>query len=554
MLNQYKLFDGTKVIREPFFRKHTKSKRISIYHPINNEIYFPTKTEWMLIEKIQAKQEINLELDAKTKRTIRVLEQNHIIQKTDEKISIDLKYTPDNAQMYVKLTEACNFACPGCTTSIDRIPLNKAITLDIRKLEIYLESFVRSASEKNMNTVKIKWAGGEPLLKMSYDLIQAAQEIIKSLRTKYPKINIKQIVLTNGVFLTPDKAKFLKEHGISLSVSLWGTGLVQDNARKPRNRMETYDVIIKNISNIENLGLDYSVNYVLTPTNAHNFPEFIETMWDISSPKFIGKHWTNKHPVTVFIAFFRPQSGISKELSERMYAVMLQGLKNGFRKIKSLIKKQIPIQSLNIIDYINLTGIALYTCGSGINYVACGPEGAAPCHEDLFEMKDNFNRILNGENIIDMVNEKYADTIKYLNGLTYLDDKDFDYIFLHGGLGCPRLRKAENNGDISKLGSTTEFYKSFIDDLLGLESLRIKTNQKNLLTKMANDLNEKNLNTRNAIGIEANAKKRSQIKHILHSYNHLIEKSSYFNGRSCTYSLFVCSAISAFKSSMLISA
>lgn len=491
MTQEYRLFNGVKIINEPYFNRKGNKKNIGLYHPINNEIYFLNRAEWKTIEAIQ-----NDDFESINKKHISILEKNLIIHKNDEQVKIELDYNPDNAQMYVKLTEACNFSCPGCTTSIDRIPLNKAITLDLAKLETYLESFAKSANDKKMKTIKIKWAGGEPLLKMSYDLILQAQNKINELKNKYPNLYIKQIVLTNGVFLDEKKAQFFKQNNISLSVSLWGTGSVQDNSRKPRNKMETYEVITKNISAIDNFGLDYSVNYVLTPANAHNFPEFIETMWDINSPKFIGKNWSNKHPVTVFIAFFRPQSGISKELSEKMYSIMLKGLNRGFSKIKQMIKNKVPIQSLSVIDYINLTGIAPYTCGSGINYVACGPEGAAPCHEDLFQMKDNFERIKNGENILDIVNEKYKDTMQHLNGLTYFDSKSFDYLFLHGGLGCPRLRKAENNGDVSKFCSTTAFYKSFINNLLGLECMRIRSMQKQNLETINNNscmLNQPNI-------------------------------------------------------------
>jgi sulfatase maturation enzyme AslB (radical SAM superfamily) len=243
MTQEYRLFDGIRVINEPYFSRQGKNKNIGLYHPINNEIYYLTKTEWNTLAAIIKRKPKDV-----NQKHLQMLEKNLIIHKNDEQIKIELDYNPDNAQMYVKLTEACNFSCPGCTTSIDRIPLNKAITLNLAKLETYLESFARSANEKKMKTIKIKWAGGEPLLKMSYDLILQAQNKINELKNKYPSLYIKQIVLTNGVFLDEKKAIFFKQNNISLSVSLWGTGSVQDNSRKPRNKMETYEVITKNIT------------------------------------------------------------------------------------------------------------------------------------------------------------------------------------------------------------------------------------------------------------------------------------------------------------------
>ena len=464
----YQIFKGIKVLKEPTYNGETP-KILGIYHPLNSEIYILNDDEWKIFNDISSSKEV-------VKNEIfNAFYEKKIIHEKGKDLKIDLTYTPDDAQMYVKLTEACNFACPGCTTSIDRIKAGQAKLLEINTLNLYLESFIKSAHEKKMSSVKIKWAGGEPLLNNSYPLIKEAQPKLEQLAKQYPDVKVKQVILTNGVFINLEKVEFFKKNNITLSVSLWGTGKTQDDARKPRNKTETYEPIIKNITMLEENGVEYSINYVLTPTNAHNFAEFIETAWDINSPKFIGKDWKNKHPITLFIAFYRPQTNISKYTSRIMYKIMLNGLREGFEKIKELINNKVPIQTLNIIDYLNLTGISPYTCGTGINYVAVGPEGAASCHEDLFGMDSNLNSVKAGANIIDLVNQKHTEHLEFLNGISYTDHKYFDYMLLHGGLGCPRLRTAENSDDWkNNLGTTADFYKSFIDDLLALECIRMQ--------------------------------------------------------------------------------
>jgi|688.fasta_scaffold00063_51 sulfatase maturation enzyme AslB (radical SAM superfamily) len=455
MQNKHKLSEVVKTLYEPIYTSggiKSNGKIIGIYHSLKNEI-------WILDENEKPESYINL----------------------NDQFELSIQYKPDTAQMYIKLTEACNFACPGCTTSVDKIHPSKAKNLDIETLEIYLESFLKSANEKQMTSVKIKWAGGEPLLLKAYKLIVEAQSVLNKLKTKYTKMKIQQVILTNGVFIDEQKARFFHQNNFSLSVSLWGTDKTQDLARKPRNKLETYEVIIKNISILETNKVDYSINYVLTPSNASNFEKFIESVWDINSSNFIGKNWTDKHPITLFIAFFRPQEKINPYVANIMYTKMLKGLRKGFSKIKELIEEDIPIQPLNIIDYINLTGIAPYTCGSGINYVAVGPEGAGACHEELFSLKSNINEIKNGKNIIDLVNKMHEKDLPFYNGMNYFGKKNFNYLMLHGGLGCPRIRKSENKNWKNKLGSTLNFYSAFIDELLALECLRLINKEKQFI-------------------------------------------------------------------------
>ena len=385
---------------------------------------------------------------------------NLLLVRNGETLKVDTHLVFKDAELYIKLAEGCNFSCAGCATSSDLIHPSKAITLDLDTVKLFLDSFLKSCAEKKFAEANIKWAGGEPLLNHSYPILREGVLYLKKLSEKYKNIKINQTVLTNGVFLTQAKAQFLKENNIHISVSLWGTREFQDVMRRPRNKTESFPVIIDNIKTLIELNCSFNVNYVITSQNACDFESFITLMWDT------GGVFTK--PIPLGIAFYRPQSNISRKYLKQSYKLIEQGLKKGFAKIYEFIDRGIAIQPLFKIDYLNLFNTILTPCGTGFNYVAVGPLGAASCHEGLFSMKKNLDQIKAGKNIIDLANKEYKSRTRLL-----LSTKELPMaLALHGGAGCPRLAREENTGKLGKPTSTAYLYKAIYKDILALEATR----------------------------------------------------------------------------------
>lgn len=484
-MEKYVITNSARVLRYPeyTFVKNvpaiTWGRNIGVYSPITNNIYIPNKDEWRVLNAIhKGSPKTILELNGvleiplvKIETMVQELARNELIYEEGMVDNISVGYKVSSAQMYVKLTEGCNFACPGCVTASNKIAPSEAKTLDIETLTLYLRSFVRSAYEKGIKSVKIKWAGGEPLLQQAYRLIVDSQKTLFDLKKTYPGEDIEQVILTNGVFIDRVKAIFAKEHDINLSVSLWGTQRIQDFERKPRNKMESYLKIIENLEILEEIDVKYTLNHVITPSNVSNFSEFINSMWDVNHSLYVGKNWRSKHPVPLYIAFYRPQSLYNKITLDNQYSLIENGLRRGFVEIKRIIETGIKIQPLNRIDYLNLSGIVGTPCGSGYNYVAAGPKGVVSCHEALYDMHENLESVKAGINLFDLVNKNQLQERELYLG-TNIKFREYEYIGLHGGQGCPRMRKIENNGDLKVEGSITRFYLNILDELLSLECLR----------------------------------------------------------------------------------
>jgi sulfatase maturation enzyme AslB (radical SAM superfamily) len=313
---QYRLSSDIQVIKEIIGYDNDNADfspvfggKLGIYHSLRSSFYLLNNEDWMVFDYFKGVESGKISIDIENNLEIQAIEEKSqlknfakifqnfldldIIVDANKKFTIskDIKFS--EAEIYIGATEGCNFACAGCATSVDLIPAEKARTLNLELLEKYLESFFRSCAEKNYSSAHIKWAGGEPLLEKSFKLIKESQKMIKSLAKKF-KIKYHQTILTNGVYASQEKIDFAKNYRMHISLSLWGTAEYQDRLRRPRNNSQTYQHLVGRIKDLYHSGISFNINYVLTPQNSEDFPLFIETMWDINSPNFIGKDWEVK--------------------------------------------------------------------------------------------------------------------------------------------------------------------------------------------------------------------------------------------------------------------
>lgn len=469
MVTKYTIANGVEVIRKPITYVDgdlVYGERIGLYQANTGDILIPDEQEWSIIDGLNnnSKNE-NVEY-------INDLIANNILLKDNEQLKVEAIFIPKHITVYVSLTEACNFACPGCATSSDLIKPSEAKNLDIKTLSRYLSKIVSSAHQKGIKNVTIKWAGGEPLLHIPYQLIKEAQNLITSLQKEFTPMTIKQVLITNGVYINDEKLDFFsKIDNIFFSISLWGTKKYQDVSRRPRNNLETFEFIAQNIVKTYLKGIPFNVNHVLTPGNARGFKDFIELLWDVESKNFIGYGKNIQTPISLATSFFRAQTKVQAQVMQRVgYKKMEQGMKEAFAYIIELIDRGIKMQALAKFDYLDLFTVIPTTCGSGFNYIAVGPRGIASCHEGMYNLKENNERLLDSDNIIDAVNHAFYPDNKKLYGPN-IKFKHAGHLALHGAQGCPRLAKKEN-GELGYASSTSMLYEAIYKDMLSLETYR----------------------------------------------------------------------------------
>jgi sulfatase maturation enzyme AslB (radical SAM superfamily) len=393
------------------------------------------------------------------------------------KIVVDsIEYKPSSAEIYVELTEACNFNCPGCAVGVDRYErgLTKSLSYDLL-LELLVKIF-KSAREKNIGEINIKWSGGEPMMPLPFSIIVKTQPKILEFQ-KHFNIKIRQRILTNGSYLNEDTLRQLDKNSFHFCISLWGLKNHNTLARNPKTPNGSFENIVKGICLLYSSGYSFNIHHVVTPANAVNLPDFITAMWDPSSDTFLAKDSSAENfPIALSLNYLRPQTQKQSEMLSRSgYSQMLEGTKKAFKVIKRIIDKGIHIQPLERLDYLSIYDLCPVTCGSGFNYIAVGPRGFNSCHEGLFNMSENLDT---KENIFDLVNRDYEKNRSFLFGFykTFpeLDDKTSTFLALHGGSGCPRNMLIEGKQESNIAGEiATKVYSHIYSDLLNLEYYRL---------------------------------------------------------------------------------
>lgn len=459
--------------------------RLGVYHPVTSDITALDQKAWQVLDAIGSSEAADSTItlaDATAHSITTALVERHIIIPQGERIHLPFTTDVTPQELYIETTEACNFGCAGCAVGVDRYEAGLARTMDETLLDQLLERTVVSGQEKSMNNLHIKWAGGEPLMPRPFRLLQHGQEKIRALRELHPSIDITQVIISNGAYLTEETVTQIKamDENMLVSVSLWGLGETQDTLRGARRERDKFPNIVSGIQRLHEAGITYNIHHVVTPENAEEFGNFIRSAWDTQSASFLAKGWNwpeGKQPLPLTISFFRPQTPEQLAmLNGGGYAAMVNGLRGGFAVIHELINRGLDIPAIDRIDYLQLFRVIPTVCGSGFNYLAAGPRGIAPCHEDLFLMQPNTDK-LGSTNVIDLANQTYIKERDQLIGINIanprVDDTTAQILALHGGTGCPRTARVENGGLLGTAPSIApELYAPIIPELLSLEAMR----------------------------------------------------------------------------------
>lgn len=163
----------------------------------------------------------------------------------------------------INVTDNCNLRCPYCFTEhntrvIDLGTMKSAIMFILREYD--------KKGDKSKRTPAFNFFGGEPMLHFE-DIIKPTVIWTEEtgLREKY---NISFGMTTNGTLLTEERLKWLKEHNISILLSMDGDKSTQDSQRPGANGSSSFDLIYPNIPNILKYYPSVTFRSAVEPFNA----------------------------------------------------------------------------------------------------------------------------------------------------------------------------------------------------------------------------------------------------------------------------------------------
>ena len=153
------------------------------------------------------------------------------------------KLNNEHMSLTLMMSEACNFSCSYCNQgqNKDHVKIsNETIN--------YVNDYIKGTSE--LKKLIISWYGGEPLLAFNeiLEFSNMINDVCKSCGVEYSAS-----IITNGFLLTNHRAKELYKVGIhNAQVTIDGSKTFHDRTRYANEQMGSYDIIMKNITDVLN--------------------------------------------------------------------------------------------------------------------------------------------------------------------------------------------------------------------------------------------------------------------------------------------------------------
>jgi len=361
----------------------------------------------------------------------------------------DLQSTTLEAWLHI--TDRCNFRCTYCY-----LP-HKREDMSLETGYASIASLFRSAAIHDFKRVKIKYAGGEPLL--NYPLILALHEYAQA-EAKRLGMELEEIILSNGSLLTHKTAKELHALNINLMISLDGFGEYHDTHRPYAGGAASFQAVSSAVELAIANGVTPHISITVSGETASGLPTLLE--------------WVLKRELPFNLNFYR-----ENDLSVKASNLNMDEEKiiNGMLKAFDVIRERLPKRSLlaSMIDRANMAQAHARTCGVGENYLVFDQNGqVSKCQMQMHKpITSSFS-----EDPLSLIR---LDQIGIQN--LKADDKDecnaCQWKHWCTG-GCP-LASYRTSGKYNAKSPNCNIYKRLFPEALKLEGLRILSAAENSL-------------------------------------------------------------------------
>jgi len=348
---------------------------------------------------------------------------------------------PQVLSVWMHVTNECNLRCSYCY-------INKSHEFMSRDVGIAsVDAVIRSAKNSGFDTIRLKFAGGEPVL--NFHLILELDTYAKQQATNFG-LNYEGVILSNGVSLSEKHINALLSRNIRLMISLDGIGELHNNQRMFTNGVGSFAWVKRALNKLKSFGLTPFINVTVTGTNVAGLPNTVGFLLEENLPFTLN--------------FYRDLG----DMSEKLW-IENENLTHYLLKAFERIEKNLPPYSLLgiLLDRSNLSQLRNKACGVGDSYMAINHHGQiAKCHALM-------DRPLTSVHDLNPVMKLKLDQTQFQN--ISIDEKDgcrdCRWRYWCAG-GCPLLTHT-NTGRSDMRSPFCDVYQAVYPALLRLEGLRL---------------------------------------------------------------------------------
>ena len=251
---------------------------------------------------------------------------------------------PDQLTAWLHVTNACNLDCPYCYVRKSSAHMSLNTGLDA------VETLFTVAQRQGLPQIKLKYAGGEATLHFS--LIQKLHDRAVKL-AQQSGLRLSEVVLSNGVALTPAMLDWFETAQARLMISLDGLGAVHDHQRPHKSGGASFAQVVHTLENlVQPRQIDLHLSVTVTGASAPHLAELV--------------HWILAHDWPFSLNFYRqtPLSANRQELELEEQAII-----TGMQAAYQVIEQNLPDRPLlnGLLDKVQ-SQAHTHTCGVGQTY------------------------------------------------------------------------------------------------------------------------------------------------------------------------------------------
>jgi uncharacterized protein len=252
---------------------------------------------------------------------------------------------------WLHLTDRCNLRCSYCYLPHVREDMSHETG------RAAIDATFRSAIANGFKQVKLKYAGGEPLLHFS--LIVDLHHYAQSLAEQY-ELSLEGVVLSNSTLLTVEMVKTLKSLGLGLMISMDGLGQYHDAHRSYASGRGSFADVAEAVDLALANGLTPNVSVTVSTRTADGLADVMA--------------WILERDLPFSLNFYRENElSTSREDMQLDEEKVINGMLAAFKVIEHNLPRR-PFLS-GIIDRADLSAPHTHTCGVGQNYLVFDQNG-----------------------------------------------------------------------------------------------------------------------------------------------------------------------------------